>query len=142
MQFRFVHAADIHLGNEQYNLVARADDFARAYLAMVDHAISRKVDFVLIAGDLFHHVQADAWTFKQALAGLALLREADIPVVAIEGNHDTVYAQKHLSWLGLLGDQGYLHLLNVQRADSGLVRLVPYDQDEGVGSYLDVAGGR
>ena len=38
MRFRFIHAADIHLGYEQYNLTARANDFARAYLAMIDYA--------------------------------------------------------------------------------------------------------
>ena len=86
MQFRFIHAADIHLGHEQYGLAKRSDDFARAYLEMVHYAADNRVDFVLIAGDLFHHARADAWTLKQAIAGLSILREAGIPVLVVEGN--------------------------------------------------------
>jgi DNA repair exonuclease SbcCD nuclease subunit len=113
MRFRFIHAADIHLGYEQYNLPARADDFARAHFGMVEHAVSVGADFVLIAGDLFHRANADAWTLKQATHGLNLLRQAKIPVVAIEGNHDAQHYRKNLSWLEYLCDQdlpmGYVH---------------------------------
>jgi len=143
MQLRFIHAADIHLGYMQYNLDARADDFARAYFAMIDHAIGVRADFVLIAGDLFHHVRADPLTFKQASMGLVNLREAGISVVAVEGNHDTVYSRKDLlSWLGLLGQQELLHVLNVETAPNGLRSLVPFDRTEGAGSWIDVAGAR
>jgi DNA repair exonuclease SbcCD nuclease subunit len=142
MQFRFIHVADIHLGYEQYNLAQRADDFARAYLKMVEHAIDERVDFVLVAGDLFHRAQTDAWTLKQATAGLTMLRDARIPVVAIEGNHDAQHYHKHLSWLEFLCDQELLILLNVVRAPNGYASLVPFDPVERRGSFVDLAGAR
>ena len=142
MQFRFLHAADIHLGNEQYGLAKRADDFARAYLAMVEHALEHAVDFVLIAGDLFHHARADAWTLKQAIAGLSMLREAGIPVLAVEGNHDAQHMVKNLSWMEFLCDQELLVLLNMQRAPNGYKALVPFDEDARRGSWIDLAGAR
>lgn len=142
MPFRFIHAADIHLGYEQYNLAARANDFARAYLAMVDYAVEAGVDFVLIAGDLFHRANADAWTLKQATEGLSRLRDAGVPVVAIEGNHDAQHYRKNLSWLEYLCDQGFLSLLNVETAPNGLKSLVPFDPAERRGSFLEIAGGR
>ncbi|MGH2447410.1 MAG: DNA repair exonuclease, partial [Chloroflexota bacterium] len=85
---RFIHAADIHLGYQQYNLPERYRDFSEAYLGMVEHAVAGRVDFVLIAGDLFHQANTDARTLSVAISGLERLRRADIPVVAIEGNHD------------------------------------------------------
>ncbi|MGI8825391.1 MAG: metallophosphoesterase family protein [Chloroflexota bacterium] len=142
MRFRFVHAADIHLGYEQYNLVQRANDFAAAYLAMVEHAVSAGADFVLIAGDLFHRASADAWMLKQATRGLEILREADIPVIAVEGNHDVQHARKNLSWLEFLCDQKLLILLNVQSAANGHKALIPFDPRERFGSYVDIAGAR
>ena len=108
MRVRFIHVADLHLGYQQYNLEVRADDFARAYFAMVEHAIEVKADFVLIAGDLFHKSNPDAWSLKQATAGLQQLRSANIPAVAIEGNHDAPHVHRHLSWLEYLCDQVWI----------------------------------
>src|SRR5689334_7308165 len=116
MRFRFIHAADIHLGYEQYNLDERANDFARAYLAMVNHAVDVRADFVLIAGDLFHKANTDAWTLRQAMHGLQLLRDARIPVVAVEGNHDAQHYHKNLSWMQFLADHELLMLLNAEKA--------------------------
>ncbi len=140
MQLRFVHAADIHLGYEQYNLAARANDFARAYVAMVEHAISVAADFVLIAGDLFHKANTDAWTLKQATHGLQQLKDAGIPVVAIEGNHDVQHHHKNLSWMEFLGDQDLLLLLNVDKSPNGLFTAVPFE--DGRGTWIDIAGAR
>jgi DNA repair protein SbcD/Mre11 len=142
MQLRFIHAADIHLGNEQYGLVKRADDFAKAYLSMVEYAVENAVDFVLIAGDLFHHARADAWTLKQAIAGLSILRQAGIPVLAVEGNHDAQHVYKNLSWMEFLCDQELLILLNMRKAPNGFKSLVPFDDEARRGSWIDLAGAR
>ncbi len=142
MRRRFIHAADIHLGHAQYGLAKRSNDFARAYMSMVDFAVESSVDFVLIAGDLFHHARADAATLKQAMIGLRRLREAAIPVVAIEGNHDVQHITRSLSWMEFLCDQELLILLNRQQAANGYTTLVPFDQTTGRGSWVDVAGVR
>ncbi|HLJ69227.1 MAG TPA: DNA repair exonuclease [Chloroflexota bacterium] len=141
-RFRFVHAADIHLGYQQYNLDARANDFARAFLDVVEYAREEHVDFVLLAGDLFHRSSADAWMLKQATHGLHLLREVDIPIVAVEGNHDTQHTRKNLSWMEYLCDQDLLCLLNVQVAANNYSSLAPFDPQERRGSWIDLAGAR
>lgn len=142
MKFRFIHAADIHLGYEQYHQVERANDFARAYLDMVTYSVDAGPDFVLIAGDLFHRASADAWMLKQATAGLTMLRDAGIPVIAIEGNHDVQHAKKNLSWMEFLCDQELLILLDMEAEPNGYKSLVPFDPVERRGSYVDVAGAR
>lgn len=142
MQLRFLHVADIHLGYEQYNLPQRENDFARAYFAVADYATAEGVDFVLIAGDLFHKAHADALTMKQAIRGLEILKAARVPVVAIEGNHDTMHYRKQMSWMEFLCEQALLTLLNVQIADNGYKALVPFNEEERWGSWIDVAGAR
>ena len=49
----FLHIADVHLSYQQYGLTERFNDLNRAFLHLMDEAIARRVDFVLLAGDLF-----------------------------------------------------------------------------------------
>jgi len=86
--FSFVHVADLHLGYEQYNLAARREDFDRAFHEVVEKTIELKPDFMIIAGDLFHHARPSNTTLEKAIKCFARLRKAGIPVLAVEGSHD------------------------------------------------------
>ena len=112
MRARFIHLADVHLGYDQYGSKDRYNDFAKAFQAILDEAIQRKVDAVLIAGDLFNKRAIDAQTLIQAYDCLQKLKEQRIPVIAIEGNHDRSYYRDGRSWLQFLAWQNLLALLN------------------------------
>ncbi len=73
---KFLHAADIHLGYQQYGSKERFDDFSRAFLHIVEQALEEDVDFVLLAGDLFHKRTVDPLAMRIAIEGLRMLREA------------------------------------------------------------------
>ncbi|MDX9871309.1 MAG: exonuclease SbcCD subunit D [Clostridia bacterium] len=137
----FLHCADIHLGYLQYNETERASDFAAAFRQVVIYALERQVDFVLISGDFFHKRAINAETLQQAVELLAPLKEADIPVVAIEGNHDKAFYQDKGSWLGFLNKQKYLYLLTPFYEEGRLV-LLPWDEEVRRGSWLDLKGVR
>ncbi|MBA3248176.1 MAG: metallophosphoesterase family protein [Pyrinomonadaceae bacterium] len=140
---KFLHVADIHLGCRRYNLDERMKDFARAWLDVIQtHAIQNKVDFVLIAGDFFNARKVEPEAMNHAIAGLELLREAGIPVVAIEGNHDQRDLISDYSWMRSLSRWGYLKLLEPAHDEEGHLALIPWDEEEGRGSYLDIAGAR
>jgi len=140
---KFLHIADIHLGCRRYNLEERTKDFFRAWQdVIINHAIGDEVDFVLIAGDLFNSRKVDPQAMNHAMAGLELLREAGIPVVAIEGNHDQRDAVSDFSWLRSLSQWGFLKLLEPARDEEGHITLVPWDEEERAGSYIDIAGAR
>jgi len=109
---RFLHIADVHLGYQQYGLKDRFDDFSRAFLHLVDTACDQDVDFVLLAGDLFHKRTVDPLAMRVAIAGLEQLQEAGIPVLAVEGNHEKAYYRDQFSWVDFLDAMGYLRLLN------------------------------
>ena len=112
MRAVFVHTADNHLGYEQYGVRERYDDFARAFLSVVDGAIARDADFFVIAGDLFNKRAIDARTLTQANEGLRRLADAGVVAIGIEGNHDRSYYRDGMSWLQYLSYQGVLRLLN------------------------------
>ena len=86
--FSLVHVADLHLGYEQYNLAARREDFDRAFHEVVEKTIELKPNFMIIAGDLFHHARPTNTTLEKAIKNFTKLREAEIPVLAVEGSHD------------------------------------------------------
>jgi len=136
---RFLHMADIHLGYQQYNSRERFDDFARAFLHVVDEAITREVSFVLLAGDLFEKRTVDPLAMRQAVEGLQQLRDAQIPAIAVEGNHERAHYRDQYSWLEFLDAIGLITLLNPAVQD-GRLHFAPY-APEGGGAYVDLPGG-
>ncbi|GAC1458018.1 MAG: DNA repair exonuclease [Ktedonobacterales bacterium] len=140
MRATFVHTADNHLGYEQYGVKERFNDFAHAFLAVVDDAIARRADFFVVAGDLFNKRAIDALTLIQAQEALQRLKAAGIPAVAIEGNHDRSYYRDGVSWLQFLCWQGLLRLLNPIVRDSVPV-LAPWEQEAMRGAYVDLKDG-
>jgi len=141
MRATFVHTADNHLGYEQYGIKERFNDFARAFLGVIDDAIARKADFLLIAGDLFNKRAIDALTLMQAKSGLERLKTAGIPAIAIEGNHDRTYYRDGVSWLQFLCWERLLILLNPVVHD-GTLSLSPWDSETLQGAYTDLKDGR
>lgn len=138
MKFRFMHIADVHLGYQQYGLSERADDFYDAFIWAIDEAIRHKVDFVLLAGDLFHKRSIGALTLNQAFRGLTRLHEANIPCIAVEGNHELAYYDEPVGWLQFLAIQGLLVLL-APEVEGGAMRLSAWSKRRG--SWFDPLGG-
>jgi len=87
--FSFVHVADLHLGYVQYNLDARREDFNTAFGEVVDKTIELKPDFMIIAGDLFQHARPSNVTLENAVTHFRRLRDAGIPVLTVDGSHDS-----------------------------------------------------
>ncbi|MFH5926864.1 metallophosphoesterase family protein [Roseomonas xinghualingensis] len=92
--FRFLHAADLHLDSPLRGLGAdapatRIRQATRDALGrMVDFAIAEKVDFVVVAGDLYDGDWPDFRTGQALVAAFGRLTRAGIRIVAIRGNHD------------------------------------------------------
>lgn len=94
--FKFMHAADIHLDSPLLNLDqydgAPVDVFRNAtrtaFDNMIDLAIDEQVQFVLIAGDLYDGDCRDSSTPLHFRRQMVRLKERDIGVFIIQGNHD------------------------------------------------------
>jgi exonuclease SbcD len=149
---KFLHISDVHLGCRRYNLAERMKDFARAWGEVVfNHAIQNRVDFVLICGDLFDRRNVEPQAMNHAMSGLMELKEANIPVVVIEGNHDQHEAvssliqkdnERTFSWLRSLSEWGFIYLLEPSRNDEGKLTLKAWDDEHKSGSYIDIANAR
>ena len=87
--FSFVHAADLHLGYAQYGLEARRQDFDNAFKEVVDKTIELKPDFMIIAGDLFHQARPSNVTLENTIRSFKRLKDAGIPVLTVDGSHDS-----------------------------------------------------
>ncbi len=93
---RFLHVADPHLDSPLHGLACREDAptdlirsaTRRAFENMVQLAIAERVDFVVIAGDLYDGDWRDYSTGLFFRAQMHLLQREGIPVYLIAGNHD------------------------------------------------------
>ncbi|HEO65285.1 MAG TPA: DNA repair exonuclease, partial [Spirochaetes bacterium] len=94
--FRFIHTADIHLDSPLTGLElyegAPVEEIRqatrRAFENLVQFAMDEKIDFILIAGDLYDGNWRDFNTGLFFVTQMVKLKEAHIPVYIVSGNHD------------------------------------------------------
>ena len=94
--FKFIHCADLHIDSPLWGLSEKTDApveelrlaTRRAFDNLVETALSEKVDFVVIAGDVFDGDWPDYSTGLFLNARLAALGQAGIRVAMVSGNHD------------------------------------------------------
>lgn len=95
-QIHIAHFADTHLGFSGYGKNdpetgrnQRAVDFEQAFARVISDILTRDVDLVIHAGDVFHHTRPSWHTLAHFVKQMRRLEEAGIPAVVIAGNHDT-----------------------------------------------------
>ncbi len=94
--FQFLHAADIHLDSPLRGLAGQEGNTAdrvrtatrEALDQLVGLAIRERVDFVVLAGDLYDGDWRDYRTGLFFVGQMGRLRQAGIPVYLLHGNHD------------------------------------------------------
>ena len=96
---RVIHTGDTHIGYQQYHSPVRRQDFLDAFGAVVDDAVDGDVDAVVHAGDLFHDRRPELSDLMGTIAVLRRLADADIPFLAVVGNHE---ATRDGQWVDLL----------------------------------------
>ncbi|WP_332898491.1 DNA double-strand break repair protein Mre11 [Haladaptatus sp. CMSO5] len=100
---RVIHTGDTHIGYQQYHAAERREDFLAAFRQVVDDAVAADVDAVIHAGDLFHDRRPDLQDLLGTLSVLRTLDDADIPFLAIVGNHE---GKRNGQWLDLYENLG------------------------------------
>lgn len=101
---RFIHFADSHLDGyreEKLNKLS-LDNFEY----VINFAIEKEVDFVLMAGDLFNTALPRIDTLKECVSILKKLSEVNIPMYFIPGSHD--YSPNGKTMLDVLEKAGLL----------------------------------
>ena len=96
MNFKFLHASDLHLGSPLLGLAMKDEQVARqfaaasrnAFTSLVTQAIEQDVAFVVIAGDVYDGEWKDTSIGLFFNRELARLDRAGIAVYLLKGNHD------------------------------------------------------
>jgi len=100
---RVIHTGDTHLGYQQYHSPERRRDFMTAFEAVAADAVETDADAVVHAGDLFHDRRPDLRAIMGTLSVLRTLDDADIPFLAVVGNHE---GKRDAQWLDLYESLG------------------------------------
>jgi DNA repair exonuclease SbcCD nuclease subunit len=94
---KFIHIADTHLGlaafsrlDPESGMNLREKQIYDNFLSAIDVIIRQKPDVLVHAGDLFDTVKPKTRAYTTVLEALERLHAAEIPLVAIAGNHSMV----------------------------------------------------
>ncbi|MFB5190076.1 metallophosphoesterase family protein [Alicyclobacillus fastidiosus] len=104
---RILHTADLHVGTPFKLRASQLPDSALEQLRLaagtvlqriVDYAIEKRLDAVIIAGDLFDEADPPVSVQYAVYRQFRRLAERGIPVVLSHGNHDPVGAASLFPW--------------------------------------------
>lgn len=109
---RFAHIADVHLGFQRDEALQEVEK--RVFESVMQECIDRRVDFVVIPGDLFHVNIPEMRVQKYAFAKFREVHEAGIPVYVVYGSHD--FSPVRNSVIDLLAATGYIVKVSVLAA--------------------------
>ena len=85
-KFRFAHLADCHIGGwKEEKLKALS---IRSFEEATEKILKEKVDFLIIAGDLFNTSIPSVDAMKQVVLSMRKLNENNIPIYLVPGSHD------------------------------------------------------
>jgi hypothetical protein len=100
---KFAHMADVHLGGWKQKPLQ--DLNFQSFRKSIDICIKKKLDFVLIAGDLFDSAYPPIEILKETFKEFRQLKEAKIPCFIIAGSHD--YSVSGKTFLDVLENAGF-----------------------------------
>lgn len=100
---RFAHISDVHLGG--WKQQPMQDLNFQSFQKAVDTCIIQKLDFVLIAGDLFDSAYPGIEVLKKTFAEFKRLKDSQIPCFIIAGSHD--YSVSGKTFLDVLEKAGF-----------------------------------
>src|SRR3990172_10403376 len=100
---KFAHIADVHLGGWKQQPLQ--DLNLESFKKVISECIKEKVEFALIAGDLFDNAFPSIDVLKETFAEFKKLKEAGIPCFLIAGSHD--YSVSGKTFLDVLEKAGF-----------------------------------
>lgn len=118
---KFGHLADCHLGAWRYPELQQLN--FESFKQALETCKKEKVDFILIAGDLFDSPYPPIETIKDAFNEFRKLKEANIPVFFIAGSHD--YSISGKSFLDVMASSGFGINVFKQTEKDGSIYLEP-----------------
>jgi DNA repair exonuclease SbcCD nuclease subunit len=114
---RFAHIADVHLGGWKQPQMQELN--LQSFKKAISLCIEKRVEFVLIAGDLFDSAYPPIEILKETFAEFKKLNEAKIPCFIIAGSHD--YSVSGKTFLDVLEKAGFCkNVFDFEERQSGV----------------------
>ncbi len=104
---RFAHLADCHLGAFRDDTLRELN--IKAFEGAIDKSVAENVDFIIIAGDLFHTNVPDMRVAERCARKLRQLKEKGIEGFVLYGSHD--YSPNEKSIIDVLRGAGLFNKL-------------------------------
>ena len=115
---KFAHISDVHLGG--WKQEPMQDLNFQSFQKAVDICISSRLDFILIAGDLFDSAYPSIEILKKTFAEFRKLKEARIPIYLIAGSHD--YSVSGKTFLDVLEEAGFCkNIYNAEEREEKII---------------------
>ncbi len=118
---KFAHIADVHLGGWKQQPLQ--DLNMESFKKVIETCIKEKVEFAIIAGDLFDNAFPPIDVLKETFAEFKKLKEAGIPCFIIAGSHD--YSVSGKTFLDVLEKSGFCKNVAVFEEKDGKIILNP-----------------
>ena len=117
---KFAHLSDVHLGFQKHESLQNIEQ--QVFEKILDECINRKVNFILIPGDLFHVNIPEMRVQKFAFAKFRQVHDAGIPIYVVYGSHD--FSPVSNSVIDLLAEIGYIRkVTNATSHEDGKISL-------------------
>src|SRR3989338_4674032 len=116
---KFAHMADCHIGS--WRDPKLKDTSTLAFGKAVDKCIKEKVDFIIIAGDLFNTSFPRLDNLKAVVSKFKQLKDLDIPVYIVPGSHD--YSPSGKTILDVLEEAGLFINVFKGNVENGKLKL-------------------
>jgi len=115
---RFAHIADVHLGGWKQKPLQ--DLNFQSFKRAIDICLEQKLDFVLIAGDLFDSAYPPIEVLRDTFGEFKRLREAKLPCFIIAGSHD--YSVSGKTFLDVLEKAGFCkNVTDIEETENGII---------------------
>lgn len=133
---KFAHIADAHLGAFSKNPKLKELNL-KAFEIAIQKSIEEQVDFIIIAGDLFHNPIPDMEIVKRAVETLKKAVDKGIRIYAIYGSHD--FSAGSTALLDVLSSTGLFKKVVNYEVHNGKLRILPVRDSTGV-NILGMSG--
>ncbi|MBI4116795.1 DNA repair exonuclease [Candidatus Pacearchaeota archaeon] len=118
---KFAHLSDVHLGGWKFREMQELN--FQSFQKALQISIDEKVDFILIAGDLFDTAYPPIEILKETFAEFKKIKESNIPCFIISGSHD--YSVSGKTFLEVLEKSGFCKNVADFFEEGGKIKLRP-----------------
>lgn len=116
---RFAHMSDVHIG--AFRQPELRELVLRAFEAAIDRCLEEKVEFIILAGDIFDSNIPDLSSVRRAASKMREAVDAGVRIYAIYGSHD--FSPNYSSMVDVLDGAGLFTKAEDLQGKEGVVSL-------------------